>query len=919
MKNRPWHRLESQEVVEILKSDLRKGLSSEEAGKRLKIYGPNQLQEPQAVSPLKILLSQFSDFMVLVLIGATLISGLLGEYADAITILAIVVVNALLGFVQEYRAEKSMEALKKLTAPEATVLRGGSEIKIPAREVVPGDILLLNAGDKVAADLRLLEAINLEIEEALLTGESYPIVKVSDVLLKEDVPVGDRRNMAHLGTAVTRGRGMGIVVATGMETEMGRIAELMETVETEDTPLQKRLAQLGSWLVLSCLLICGLVAVTGMLRGEPIYQMFLAGVSLAVAAIPEGLPAIVTVALAIGVQKMVRRKSIVRKLPAVETLGCATVICSDKTGTLTQNEMTVKQVYCDDRFLSVTGDGYEPRGQFLDERGQEANVKGTALAQVLKAAALCNNSNLVRDGISLGGLFRNTAGKKEIKWTIAGDPTEGALLTMAAKANFWREVLERKEPRVGEIPFDSERKMMTVITRQNSGLMVYTKGAPDVILGLCNQVLIDGKVVTLTEDGRQQLLSVNETMAAQALRVIALAYKPVEGKVQVERDEAVEQGLIFLGLVGMKDPPRPQAVRALRICREAGIQPVMITGDHQVTAEAIAREMGFPLQDKGVLTGVELDEMSDEELAAQVENVSVYARVSPKHKLRIVKAWKKRGHVVAMTGDGVNDAPAVKEADIGIAMGKTGTDVTKEASSMVLADDDFATIVAAVEEGRAIYDNIRKFIRYLLSSNIGEVLTMFLAALMGVPLPLLPIQILWVNLVTDGLPAMALSVDQADPDIMKRPPRHPKESVFSDGLAGKILWRGCHIGIGTLLVFLLAYYLSDGNLVLSRTMAFTTLVFFQLFHVFDCRSERHSPFELGFLSNLHLVLAVALSVAMQLAVIYLPACQSVFKTTGLNGLHWLIILAVAGGRTILAGLYHLFVVSSGNTRKPVYQ
>lgn len=670
---------------------------------------------------------------------------------------------------------------------------------------------------------------------------------------------------------------------------------------------------------MSCLLICALVVATGIVRGEPAYQMFLAGVSLAVAAIPEGLPAIVTVALAIGVQRMVRRKSIVRKLPAVETLGCATVICSDKTGTLTQNEMTVKQVYCDDSFLSVTGEGYEPNGQFLNEEGKAAVVKGATLAQVLKAAALCNNSNLVRDGINLGGLFRNAARKKEINWSVSGDPTEGALLTLAAKANYWREVLERGEPRVGEFPFDSVRKRMTVITEHNQKLHAYTKGAPDIVLGLCNEIMAGGKVSPLTEEKRQELLRVNEAMAAKAQRVIALAYKPVNKREQANQEEYVEKDLVFLGLVGMIDPPRPAAVKAIRVCREAGIRPVMITGDHQVTAEAIARDMGFPLEGKGILTGTELDQMTDEELVAQVEDISVYARVSPNHKLRIVKAWKKRGHVVAMTGDGVNDAPAVKEADIGIAMGKTGTDVTKEASSMILADDDFATIVAAVEEGRGIYDNIRKFIRYLLSCNIGEVLTMFLAALVGVPLPLLPIQILWVNLVTDGLPAMALGVDHSDPDIMKRKPRHPKESVFSGGLAGKILGRGIQIGLGTLLVFMLAYYLSDGNLVLSRTMAFTTLVFSQLFHVFECRSERHSPWELGFFGNRYLVIAVSLSVIMQLAVIYLPALQPIFKTAALNGLHWLIILAVSGGRTMLTGLYYLLFATAKKAGKPAYQ
>lgn len=918
LQKRPWYQLDGNEVLQLLKTDVVKGLSISEAQKRQKIYGLNQLDEQKGASPLKILASQFTDLMVLILIGATLISGLLGEYADAITILAIVILNAVLGFIQEYRAEKSMEALKNLAAPEATVLRGGSEMKIPAKDLVPGDILVFKAGDRIAADVRILESINLEIEESMLTGESYPIAKTAEKISRKDVALGDRRNMAHLGTAVTRGRGKGVVVATGMATEMGQIAELMETVTTEETPLQRRLAQLGTWLVFSCLLICAVIVATGILRGEPAYQMFLAGVSLAVAAIPEGLPAIVTVALAIGVQKMARRQSIVRKLPAVETLGCATVICSDKTGTLTQNQMTVKQIYCNEQLIAVTGEGYEPRGQFLDQQGQPVTAqKELCLAQLLKAASLCNNSSLERNGISLGGLFRASASKKEVHWSVVGDPTEGALLALGAKANFWREVIEREEPRIGEIPFDSDRKRMTVITKRGQELYAYTKGAPDIILNLCNRMMVRGQTVPLTEDKKRELLAQNESMGIRALRVIAVAYRPL-GKMEqgVIAEELVEQDLIFLGLVGMIDPPRPAAIRAIRVCQEAGIRPVMITGDHQVTAEAIAREMGFPMEGKTILTGSELERLSDEELAAQVENVSVYARVSPKHKLRIVKAWKQRNHVVAMTGDGVNDAPAVKEADIGIAMGKTGTDVTKEASAMILADDDFATIVAAVEEGRAIYDNIRKFIRYLLSCNIGEVVTMFLATLLGMPLPLIPIQILWVNLVTDGLPAIALGVDQADPDIMKRPPRHPKESVFAHGLAKKIMSRGFEIGVGTLGVFMLSYYLSMGDLTLSRTMAFTTLVFYQLFYVFDCRSERHSPFELGLFSNPYLVMAVGLSIVMQLAVIYLPVLQPIFKTTALNEIHWLIILLVAGGRTFITGLYHL--IFNLPKRKPIY-
>lgn len=916
MRSEHWYQIDGSRVVEALKTNVLNGISPREATKRLTTYGYNQLAQRPPVSSLKIFISQFSDLMVLILIGAALISGLLGEYADGITILAIVSLNAVLGFIQEHRAEKSMEALKKLAAPEATVVRDGMEIRIPAKEVVVGDILLLNPGDKVAADIRLLEAYNLEVEESLLTGESFPIRKKIDPLTGKELPLGDRFNMAYLGTSVTKGRGRGVVVATGMKTEMGMIAEMMEGVEVEETPLQRRLAQLGTWLVISCLLICAVVVATGIIRGEPIYQMFMAGVSLAVAAIPEGLPAIVTVALAVGVQKMVRRNSIVRKLPAVETLGCATVICSDKTGTLTKNEMTIRKIYCAGELFSVTGDGYGPQGEILNSQGRQVSLKGHPLGQLLKTAALCNNASLMRNGIQLGGLFRNKK-RPAVEWSVIGDPTEGALMALAGKGNYWREVLEREEKRIEEFPFDSERKMMSVITESKEGNFVYSKGALDVILRKCQWIMVGNRVQSLTEQLRQEILEQNIVLAGNALRVIGLAYGVLEKNVDFKDAQQVERNLIFLGLAGMVDPPRPAAVEAIRICKEAGIQPIMITGDHQLTAEAIAQEMNFPLGQTKTLTGPELDDLDDEGLLSLVDSISVYARVSPKHKLRIVKALKKRGHVVAMTGDGVNDGPAIKEADIGIAMGKTGTDVTKEASSMILADDDFATIVAAIEEGRVIYDNIRKFIRYLLSCNTGEVMTMFLAALVGLPLPLLPIQILWVNLVTDGLPAMALGVEKGEPDIMKKSPRHPKENIFSGGLAGKILLRGIQIGLSTLLVFAFAYYFSDGNLILSRTMAFTTLVFTQLFHVFDCRSERYSPFALGFFGNKYLILAVLLSVAMQMGVIYLPFFQGVFKTTALNGFHWLIILFVAGGRTFFAGLYHLLSIIT--RRKPVYQ
>ena len=897
MENKPWYSRAQEDVLDELMVEPEKGLSQEEAKRRLELVGYNQLTQQKPISPLIIFFNQFRDFMVMVLLAATCISGLLGEYADAITIMAIIVLNAFLGFIQEYKAEKSMEALKKLIAPEARVLRSGQETKISAKELVPGDIVILNTGDIIPADLRLLEAYQMEIEESTLTGESVPVKKNSSSIYELNTGLGDRRNMAYMGTIVTRGKGLAVVTDTGMLTEMGQIAGLIQKVSEEQTPLQKRLEQLGKWLVLFCLIIVIIVVLTGILRGEDFYQMILTGVSLAVAAIPEGLPAIVTIALAVGVQKMIKRRAIIRKLPAVETLGCATVICSDKTGTLTQNEMTVRKILISDELLEISGEGYEPRGEFQPLQ-QKRNKQTLELG--LKIAALCNNSILKKNNIIIKGLFR----KEENPWQISGDPTEGALLVLAAKGGLWREQLEKKEKRVYEIPFDSERKRMSVVYEDSWGkVKVYTKGAPDVILEKCKYVMWEGRVTPLTKEIKQKILTYNDKMAEEALRVLGLAYKELGQRMNFqENEDSLEENLIFVGLTGMIDPPRPSAIKAIAVCRNAGIKTVMITGDHKITAGAVAKELNILEEDSIVLTGGELDSLSDKKLGEIINKVAVYARVSPKHKLRIVKALKEKGHVVAMTGDGVNDAPAVKEADIGIAMGITGTDVTKEASAMILADDNFATIVSAIEEGRGIYDNIRKFIRYLLSCNVGEVLTMFFAALLALPLPLLPIQILWVNLVTDGLPAMALGVDKGDPDIMERKPRHPKESIFAYGLARRIMVRGSLICVGTLLVFTLGFQLS-ANLTIARTMAFTTLVFSQLFHVFDCRSERYSIFEIGIFTNMFLVAAVSCSILMHLMVLYLPFFQPIFKTYPLELIHWAVILGVSGGTTLLQSVY----------------
>ncbi|MGI6450374.1 MAG: calcium-transporting P-type ATPase, PMR1-type [Desulfitobacteriia bacterium] len=897
MQRHIWHILTGGEICKGMHVDPEKGLSDKEINRRLLEFGHNTLAVKKGVNPVFLFLGQFKDFMVMVLMVATLISGLLGEIADAVTILAIILINAVLGFIQEFKAERSMEALRTLAAPEATVRRNGSILKIPAAELVPGDIVMIEAGDRIPADLRWLKTMNVRVEESALTGESQPVAKTERVLQDELLPIADRKNMGYMGTVVVNGRGVGVVVATGMATEMGIIAGMIQEAKEEETPLQRRLAQLGKWLVTLSLAVCLVVVITGILQGESFYKMFFAGVSLAVAAIPEGLPAIVTVALAIGVQRMVKRNAVIRKLPAVETLGCATVICSDKTGTLTQNEMTVRRIYCDGKIITVSGQGYDPKG---DYHGADPYKDKGALRELLKCAALCNNAALTKKGLRVPGLFRGRS--EDNVWGIDGDPTEGALLVAAAKAGVWREGLERKEQRIAEIPFDSVRKRMSVIYKGKEGYKAYVKGAPDVILDLCTQELTAQGLTDLTAERKQQILFINDEMANNALRVLALAVKKVQAG---EQSGEVERNLVLVGLMGMIDPPRPSAVKAIKVCQAAGIKPVMITGDHKLTAQAIARELGILKgRNQLVVTGPDLDRMTDEDLDKYVLDISVFARVAPRDKLRIVRALKKKGQIVAMTGDGVNDAPAVKEADIGVAMGQAGTDVTKEASAMIIADDNFATIVAAVEEGRGIYDNIRKFIRYLLSCNLGEVLTMFLGTLVGLPLPLLPIQILWVNLVTDGLPAMALGVDGTEPDIMKRSPREPNESVFARGLGRKILIRGSMIGVGTLLVFVLGLWYGVG-LLAARTMAFTTLVFSQLFHVFDCKSESRGIFEVGLFSNPLLVLAVMVSTLMQLSVIYLPFMQNIFKTTALAGWQWLLILAVAGGPTILIGFLRL--------------
>ncbi len=898
-----WYNMDKTELIDRLDTHPGKGLSWKEADKRLQRFGENRLEEQRQVSPFTLLLHQFKDFMVLVLLAATLISGLLGEYTDAITIIAIVILNGILGFVQEYRAEKSLKALKELTAPTAQVIRNGNREEIPATRLVPGDIVYFESGDRIPADIRILEAHGLHIDESPLTGESVPVHKEAATIDELELPVADQYNMLFMGTMVTAGSGRGVVVETGMTTEMGKIADLLQTTETLATPLQKRLEQLGKVLVGVAIALTFLVVFAGIWHGHEPYDMFLAGVSLAVAAIPEGLPAIVTISLALGVQRMIKRKAIVRKLPSVETLGCATVICSDKTGTLTQNKMTVTHMWTDGKVIEVTGNGYQPSGEFLMNGRRISVSPATAAYRLLQYGVLCNNSELEKEK-NRGSFLKR---KPSMDWTIIGDPTDGSLLVAAAKAGIWKNSEQKNWIRLNEFPFDSSRKMMSVLVKHQKGeRKLITKGAPDVLIDRCSYILENGKLVPFSPSKKQQILKINDQLAGKALRNLAVAYRDVKPSESLQDSSEAERGMILIGLMGIIDPPRVEVKQAIRECQAAGIKTVMITGDHQLTAEAIGRELGILHPGGLTVNGKDIYNMSGTEWMEKVNQIDVYARVSPEHKLRIVKALQAKGHVVAMTGDGVNDAPAIKAADIGIAMGITGTDVTKEASSLVLSDDNFATIKAAIEEGRTIYDNIRKFIRYLLASNVGEILVMFLAMMAGMPLPLVPIQILWVNLVTDGLPAMALGVDSAEEDTMKRPPRPTKEGIFARGLGWKIISRGFLIGISTLGAFWISLQQEPENLMRAQTMAFTTLVMAQLLHVFDCRSEK-SIFHRNPFGNLWLVLSVIISVILMVGVIYLEPLQPVFHTVSLDGAEWIVVMIFASIPTFLIAGFRLMI------------
>ncbi|WP_442603891.1 calcium-translocating P-type ATPase, SERCA-type [Paenibacillus sp. KN14-4R] len=915
MSQKEWYQLSAEEVLRVSKVDPHQGLEWEEAKGRREEAGFNELTDGPTVSPITLFLNQFKDFMVLILMAATLISGLLGEYMDAITIVAIIIINGVLGFIQEFRAERSLRALKELSAPHTKVIRGGTLQQIPAKELVPGDIIMLESGDRIPADVRFLEANSLYAEESALTGESVPVNKMSDKLRDGEVALGDQYNLGFMGTLITRGSGKAVVIRTGMETEMGKIANLIQSTESQETPLQHRLEQLGKILIVVAIALTVVVVLAGIIHGQPPYGMFLAGVSLAVAAIPEGLPAIVTIALALGVQRMIKRKAIVRKLPSVETLGCASVICSDKTGTLTQNKMTVTHLWLSGQTLEVTGDGYAPFGKIYREGMIVEPTQNENLRQLLQIGVLCSNAVLFEEEQEP----KRKKGKDEgPQWQIKGDPTEGALVVLGAKEGITRQSLEKSAQRLKEFPFDSERKRMSTVVSSASGRTVYTKGAPDMLLAQCSYVLWDNKIIPFTATLKAKVMAANEGMARNALRVLGLAYRDLKAADRCEDEHDVENNLVFVGLTGMIDPPRKEVREAISKCRKAGIKTVMITGDHQTTAEAIARTLGMIPQTGGlVLSGAEISTLSDEQLDARVEEVYVFARVSPEHKLRIVKSLQRKGHVVAMTGDGVNDAPAIKAADIGIAMGISGTDVTKEASALVLSDDNFATIVAAIEEGRGIYENIRKFIRYLLASNVGEILTMFIAMIAGLPLPLVPIQILWVNLVTDGLPAMALGVDQAEKDLMQQTPRPAKENIFARRLGWKIFSRGFLIGICTIGAFYLVLQEHPGssvNLVRAQSVAFATLVMAQLIHVFDCRSSR-SIFHRNILQNKVLVLAVISSLVLMLAVMYVPSLQPIFKTVPIGFRDWCLVFVCAGIPTFLMGIGSVLRTPKRNDKK----
>jgi len=936
-----WHALKAEEVLNHLEVQ-DKGLTSEEAKKRLEHYGPNQLKEAPRPTFLQTLWEQLNNFVVILLIIASIISALLGDYIEASAIMAIVVLNAVLGIVQERRAEEALAALKKLAAPDAQVIRDGHRLSIPAHELVLGDIVFLEAGNYIPADVRLLEAVNLRVEEASLTGESLPVQKNAATVLEKNVPLGDRKNTAFMGTLVSYGRGRGVVTSTGMHTQLGLIATMLQNVETEVTPLQRRLDQLGKSLSVAALFLVAIVFIVALINytninelftgplaylGEyaaDITEVFIIAISLAIAAVPEGLPAVVTISLALGMREMIKRHALIRKLSSVETLGSATIICSDKTGTLTQNEMTVTRLWVDGRFITVTGTGYVPKGDFLVD-GQKVMISKYPAAQTALWLGLLNND-----------AFLETTGEEDSQRTyrIVGDPTEGALLVAAAKAGAAHIDIKEAYPRESEVPFDSERKRMITVhdvvtpraedpspftdEKHKNWDVIAVKGAPDVVLELCTQYQdLDDTPRPLGTESRERILAANDELTKDALRVLGLAYRvtrDVPDNPEQVKAEELEKDLVFVGLIGMIDPPRTEVRPALERAREAGIRTVMITGDYPNTARAIAETIGLLQHGRKVMTGAQLDATSDKELKKVIEDTAVFARVSPEHKMRIVDALQANDEIVAMTGDGVNDAPAIKRADIGVAMGITGTDVAKETADMVLTDDNYASIVSAVEQGRIIYSNIRKFVFFLLSSNVAEIMIIFLATLAGLPAPLTAIQLLWLNLITDGAPALALAVEKGDPDIMQQKPRKKSEPIINRSMmlglgvqtvaqtgavltafALGLIWHleaGASVA-GNPLTYLLQHDWRGVDVQSAETMAFVTLSLCELFRAYTVRSERASIFQIGVFSNRYMQYAVGLSIALLLLVCSVPFLQPIFNTHFLSGREWAIVVGLA--------------------------
>ncbi|MDR7871310.1 MAG: calcium-translocating P-type ATPase, SERCA-type [Tissierellaceae bacterium] len=885
-----WYKLTKEDLLSKLETNQENGLKKDEIESRLQKYGHNELKEEEGKSFLTRLKEQFSDFLILILIGAAIISFAVGERSDAVVIMAIVLINALLGIYQEGKAEKALEALKQMSSPTAKVIRDGHLEVVPSSTLVPGDVVVLEAGDIIPADLRLIDSSNLKIEEASLTGESVPVEKDAKIDFTEDESLGDRTNMAYMSTIVTYGRGKGVVVETGHGTEIGKIATAIQSYGDEATPLQKQLNQLGKFLGIATIVICIIVFIVGLVQGRDVLEMFMVSISLAVAAIPEGLPAIVTIVLSLGMNKMVKRNAIVKKLLAVETLGSTTVICSDKTGTLTQNEMTVVKVYTDGKILDITGTGYEPKGEFKQDN---ENIDPSSIGDLETLLSL--------------GILANDASLEETSegFKVIGDPTEGALVTLAGKANITKEGINSSYPRIEEIPFDSARKMMTTFHENYipGKIVSFTKGAPDIIINRCSHISMNGKVVPFTDELKQEVLGVNSKFSREALRVLAGAYREYDELPSDISPENNETNMTFVGLTGMIDPARPEAKDAIKLCKEAGIDTIMITGDYKETAFAIAKDLGMAEDESQAMMGAELDKISDEELQEVVKNTKVFARVSPDHKVRIVSALKANGEVVAMTGDGVNDALALKKSDIGVSMGITGTDVAKNTAELILTDDNFASIVSAVEEGRIIYDNIKKFVYFLLSCNIGEILIVFVSILMNLPVPFLAIQLLWLNLVTDSFPALALGMEAGDPDVMQRKPRDAKASILDKPLLLGIAVQSIAVAAASLSAYLMALNLYPDNLTLSRTIAFATLITAELLRAYSSRSQRYSLFKIGIFSNRTMVLGTGISFALMLAVLYIPFMQEIFETVSLGLVHWEIVLLFAFIPLVIGELY----------------